>query len=295
MLHAVRKKPMKIKSSPADIVFDVFKIVILALFVIIIVFPMLNVLSLAVSNGVYNANITFFPRGWTFAPIKYVLTDSAFIRSFLNSLLLTVVVTLASNIFMSMAAYPLSKEDCPCKKGIMLFFVIVMLFSAGILPGYLLMRTLKLTNTIWSVVLVSITNVYNMLLFKTNFEGLPSEVEEAARIDGASSIQLFFRIVIPLSLPIFASCIFFTIVGTWNSYGGAVMYIDSAHANAQPLALYLYRLLTATDSSMDSWMITNKSNVQAATILVSLIPILLIYPYVIKYIKSGLTIGSVKG
>ena len=177
----------------------------------------------------------------------------------------------------------------------MMFFVIVMLFSAGILPGYLLMRALKLTNTIWSVVLVSITNVYNLLLFKTNFEGLPSEVEEAARIDGASSIQLFFRIVVPLSLPIFASCIFFTIVGTWNSYGGAVMYIDSAHAKAQPLALYLYRLLTSTDSSMDSWMITNKSNVQAATILISLIPILLIYPYVIKYIKSGLTIGSVKG
>ena len=115
MLHAVRKKPMRIKSSPGDIVFDVIKIAVLALFVIIIVFPMLNVLSLSVSNGVYNANITFFPRGWTFASLKYVLTDSAFIRSFLNSLMLTVVVTLASNIFMSMAAYPLSKEDCPCK------------------------------------------------------------------------------------------------------------------------------------------------------------------------------------
>lgn len=295
MVQTGIKKRSRIKSSPADIAFNVVKILILALFVVIIVFPMLNVLSLAVSNGVYNVNITFFPRGFTFAAIKYVLTDSAFIRAFLNSVMLTVIVTLASNIFMSMAAYPLSKPDCPCKKGLMLFFVIVMLFSAGILPGYLLMRSLKLTNTIWSVVLVSITNVYNMLLFKTNFEGLPEEVEEAARIDGASSLQLFFRIVVPLSLPIFASCIFFTVVGTWNGYGAAVMYIDSAHADAQPLALYLYRLLSSTDSSMDSWMITNRSNVQAATIVISLIPILLIYPYIIKYIKSGLTIGSVKG
>lgn len=293
-MDLTKQKPMRFKSSPSDIVFDVFKWVIIVISLLLVIFPILNVLSLAFSNGKFNSRVSIFPLGFTFASFGYVFRDISFLQALGNSVLATVLVTILSNVFMAMAAYPLSKADCPCKKGLTTFFIITMLFSAGIIPSYMLMLALGLTNTIWSVIIISINNVYNMLLFKANFLGIPSEIEEAAKIDGANSIQLFFIIIVPLCLPVFASCIFFTIVGTWNSYGGALMYIDSAHTSAQPLALYLFRMLTNTDASRDDWVITNKSNIEAATLIISVIPILLVYPYVIKYIKSGLTLGSVK-
>ena len=293
-MNETKQKPMRIKSTPADIVFDVIKWTVIIISLLLVIFPIFNVLSLSLSDGKFNSKVSIFPRGFTFASYVYVFKDISFLQAFGNSVLATVLVTILSNVFMAMAAYPLSKFDCPCKKGLTTFFIITMLFSAGIIPSYMLMLALGLTNTIWSVIIISINNVYNMLLFKSNFLGIPTEIEEAAKIDGANSIQLFFIIIIPLCLPVFASCIFFTIVGTWNSYGGALMYIDSAHTSAQPLALYLYRMLTNADASRDDWVITNKSNIEAATLIISVIPVLLVYPYVIKYIKSGLTIGSVK-
>ncbi|MDE5896373.1 MAG: carbohydrate ABC transporter permease [Clostridia bacterium] len=289
-----RRKSTRIKQTPADIVFDVIKYVILVVSLVLVILPMLNILALSFSNGVYNSKVSIIPLGINFKAYVYVLSESLFLQAFGNSVLATVLVTILSTVCMSMAAYPLSKIDCPFKKGITTFFIITMLFSAGIIPGYILMMVLGLTDTIWSIIIISINNVYNMLLFKSNFLGIPNEIEEAAKIDGASSIQLFFIIVIPLCLPVFASCAFFTIVGTWNSYGGALMYIQN-NRSAQPLALYLYKMLqTDAVSVTDPWRITNKSNIEAATLIISVIPVLLVYPYVIKYIKSGLTIGSVK-
>jgi putative aldouronate transport system permease protein len=196
---------------------------------------------------------------------------------------------------MALAAYPLSKADFPFKKPVLIFFIITMLFSSGIISIYLLMSSMHLTENIGGIIIISLSNVFNMLLFKTTFEGIPKELEESALIDGASSIQMFFRIIIPITLPTFASCCFFTLVGCINGYSGALLFIRTNH-EAKPMALIMYELLAvAGKTQTDSYLISNLFNIQSAGIILTVIPILVIYPYIIKYIKSGITLGSVKG
>lgn len=291
-----KHNPNKIRESKLDIALNITNIVCLILGVLIILFPLLNFFSLAFNEGEFNMDVVLFPVKPTFKSIIYVMGGemaASFWHSFLNSVIITVTVTVVSNLVEALAAYPLSKFDCPFRSGIMMYFVITMLFSAGVVPIYVLMYNLGLTETIWSVILVSISNVGNLLYFKTFFEGLPEDIEEAAKLDGANELQMFFRIVIPMSLPVIGSCCFFTIVGMWNSYGGAMLFIRQEHA--MPLAYFIYNLITDTQMvSVDGWVTLNQKNIQAAGMLVSIIPILCIYPYVIRYIKSGLTIGSVK-
>lgn len=286
---------MKIKSVRSDIAFDVIKWIALILCVIFVVFPILNVISLSIVDGVYNTQVVFFPvwEGLTLQQFEWVLTNANFLAALKNSILYTVVATIGSNVLMAMTAYPLSKEDCPFKGPVMIFFIITMLFSAGIVPTFVWLRTLNLYNNIWCLILLSLNNVFNMLLYKTNFEGIPSEIEEAAMIDGASSLTLFYRIVIPMTLPVIASCVFFMIVSTWNSYGSAILFISDT--DQMPLAQFLYRLVTATEQSQDNYLVLNSENINAATIIISVIPILCVYPFIMNYMKSGLTIGSVKG
>ena len=286
---------MKIKSVRSDIVFDVIKWIALILCVIFVVFPILNVISLSIVDGVYNTQVVFFPvwEGLTLQQFEWVLTNANFLAALKNSILYTVVATIGSNVLMAMTAYPLSKEDCPFKGPVMIFFIITMLFSAGIVPTFVWLRTLNLYNNIWCLILLSLNNVFNMLLYKTNFEGIPSEIEEAAMIDGASSLTLFYRIVIPMTLPVIASCVFFMIVSTWNSYGSAILFISDT--DQMPLAQFLYRLVTATEQSQDNYLVLNSENINAATIIISVIPILCVHPFIMNCMKSGLTIGSVKG
>lgn len=297
----IRKRKLRklIKKPTGDRVLSVVNICFLVFFCLLVIIPLLNLISFAFSSGARNSEVTFLPKGFTFDMFSYILKEKAFWRSLLNSIIITGLVTILSNLFMAMAAYPLSKPDFPFKKGILTFFVITMLFSAGIVPAVLLLRALGLYGTIWSVIIISINNVFNMLLYKSFFENLPKETIEAAEVDGASNFEMFIKIVVPMSLPIFASCCFFSIVGTWNSYSGALMFIGTSADKEQywPLSLYIYNLLNYSPSSQGStstFMMINYSNLQSASIIISVIPILCIYPFVIKYIKSGITIGSEK-
>ena len=295
----VKKRHLRklIKKPTSDRVLNGINLILLALFCLLVIIPLLNLLSFAFSTGSRNSEVTFLPKGFTFDMFNYVIHDSTFWRSLGNSVIITVFVTIFSNLFMAMAAYPLSKPDFPFKRTIMVFFIITMLFSAGIVPTVLLLRALGIYGTIWSVMLLSINNVYNMLLYKSFFEGLPKETLEAAEVDGVSNFQMFLRIVLPMSLPVFASCAFFSIVGTWNSYSGALMFIGTTSDKEAywPLALYIYNLLQVDPSSdPTSFLNMNLTNVQSASIVISVIPILVIYPFVIRYIKSGITLGSEK-
>lgn len=294
--HKKRLKKL-IKKPTGDRVLSGINIALLIFFCLLIIVPLLNLIAFAFSSGTMNSQVTFLPVGFTLDMFSYVMNDSSFWRSLLNSVIITFVVTILSNLFMAMAAYPLSKPDFPFKKAILVFFIITMLFSAGIVPSVLLLRALGLYGTIWSVIVISINNVFNMLLYKSFFEGLPKETIEAAEVDGVSNIQMFIKIVLPMSLPVFASCAFFTIVGTWNSYSGALMFIGTTTDKEQfwPLALYIYDLLQqASPTDPNNFLNMNMSNVQSASIIISVIPILVIYPFVIRYIKSGITLGSEK-
>ena len=294
-----KKNPNKIKETLADRIIHGVSVTLLIIFVILIVFPLLNYFSLAFNNYAFNDKVILWPAKLDLAPLKYVFSANSkdFWRAFLNSVIITLIVTIVSNLVEAMAAYPLSKKNCPFRSGILMFFIITMLFSAGVVPIYLLMRSFKLLNTIWDIILISISNVTNLLFFKTFFENVPSEIQEAAIIDGATPLQMFFRIIVPMALPVFGSCCFFTIVGMWNGYGAALIFINSEATEAMPLAYYLYISLTNGQAATmyDDFLRNYLPNIQAASMLISIIPILIIYPYVIKYIKSGATLGSVKG
>lgn len=291
-LRKIIKKPVSEK------IFLVFVYTFLILASLLIIIPIMNLIAFAFSNENANAFVTFLPQQPTFTYFKYVLTkDPLFWSSLRNSLIMTLIITITSNVLMAMAAYPLSKDDLPFKKGVLTFFVITMLFGAGIVPTLFMLQFLGLEGPtgMWGIIIMSINNVFNMLLYKSFFEGLPRETIEAAQVDGVSNIQLFFRIVVPMALPVFASCCFFTIVGTWNSYSGALMFITHVYEDQWPLAYYIYDLLQTKNNLSAGFINTNNIiNISSAAIIISVIPILLIYPFIIKYIKSGITLGSEK-
>lgn len=301
-------KKNKMKLSFSDRLFNTLNGVFMVLLVILIVVPLLYLIANAFSDGAAKHAVIFIPKivdesgniktGMTLRYFQYIIfeyDDGIFINSLKNTAIITVVVTLGSNILMALAAYPLSKPDCPYKKPLMIFFIITMLFSAGVLPIYLLMSSMHLTESIGGIILISLSNVFNLLLFKTTFEGIPKELEESASIDGANSFQLFFKIILPMTLPTFASCCFFTLVGCINGYSSALLFIRTNHY-AKPMALIMYELLAVASSDhADQFMTTNYFSIQSAGIILSVIPILLIYPYIVKYIKTGITLGSVKG
>lgn len=303
------KKMNTVKAPRADKIFNGINGVVMVVLILLVVIPLLYLLASAFSDGDAQTKVVFLPKvvdettgnirtGITFDHFKYILFDyqeGIFINSFKNTAVITLIVTLGSNVLMALAAYPLSKADFPFKKPVLIFFIITMLFSSGIVPIYLLMSSVNLTENIWGIIIISLSNVFNMLLFKTTFEGIPKELEESALIDGANSMQLFFRIIIPITLPTFASCCFFTLVGCINGYSGALLFIRRTH-EAKPMALIMYELLAvAGKTQTDSYLISNLFNIQSAGIILTVIPILVIYPYIIKYIKSGITLGSVKG
>ena len=294
-----KKNPNKIRESKLDTVLGILNVVVLLLGVALICFPLLNYFSLAFNNGNFNLNVVIFPVKPTFKAVSYVLFEDGakqFWTSFGNSVIITLTVTIGSNLMMALAAYPLSKKDFPFKGGILIFFVITMLFSSGIIPIYLLMNKLHLLNTIFSVILISLSNVTHMLYFKTFFEGISSDIEEAAKLDGANNLQLFFLIIVPMSLPIIGTCCFFTIVGCWNGYGSALLFISNSSKKAFPLAYYLYLMLTESEvTKSDAWLLANTKNVEAAAMLASIIPIICMYPFIVRYIRGGLQLGSVKG
>lgn len=293
------RHPNRIRESRTDICLNILNLTMLFAGLVIICVPLLNYFSLAFNDGNFNTHVVIFPVRPTLKAMQYVLAGAdaeGFWRAFLNSVIITGTVTVGSNLMMALAAYPLSKRDCPLRGGILMYFVITMLFSAGIVPIYLLMRMLNLLDNILSIILISLSNVANMLYFKTFFEGISTDIEEAAKLDGASDLQLFFLIVVPMSLPIIGTCCFFTIVGTWNSYGTALLFIRSGAGRAQPLAYYLYLMLNSTTyDKNDTWLGSNLPNREAAAMFASIIPIILMYPFVVKYIKGGLQLGSVKG
>ncbi len=284
------------KTLQRDKVFDFLSVGFLLFFALIIVIPILNLVARAFSDGRFNSIVTFVPVGFTFYSFKYILTSQPFWTAAGNSLLYVAIVTIFSNLFAALAGYVLSKPDFPLRKTFLIIFIITMLFSPGIIPSFLMMNGLKLLDTSWSYILISLSNVFNMLLFKTAFEGIPHEIEESAEMDGCSPIRMFFQVVLPLTVPTFASCAFFSIVGAWNGYGAALMFVSSSHEGAMPLALYIYYLLEqlSSSNSLSPDAAIYVENIKAASIIITVLPILAIYPYIIKYIKSGITIGSVK-
>lgn len=253
--------------------------------------------SFSGSSAVSTGRVAFWPVDWTLNTYRYVLSDGYFWRSFENTVTITLGGTLIALVITAMAAYPLSKPAFRGRKLILLLYVFSMLFYGGMVSIYILMRSLNLTNTLWSQIIPLALSQYNLFIMKTFFEGLPEAIEESARIDGAGPVRTLVSIVLPLSLPSLATIGLFYAVAYWNAYYHAMIFVT--RPDVKPLQLYLYELITNVQNMHDLDPVLaaglSSSGMQAAAIVVSSVPILLVYPFVQRYFVHGLTVGSVKG
>ena len=290
MDNKVKVKKNKIRENT---LFNVINVALLVVISFICFMPFLNVVSSALSTAGFDINFT--PKGTTLFNFKYVFTDPGFWRAMGVSFFVVVVGTALSVMVMFSAAYALSKKDFPCRRGLMVFFIITMIFSGGMVPNYIVVRALGLTGSPWALILPSVVQVYNLILIRSYLESLPAELEESAGIDGANSLQTMFRILLPVSMPCVASVSLFTAVTFWNNYTSALLYLGTSE-KWYPLSLYILNYIQTPPDVLDTSMhVIQKANIESAMIVVSIIPILLVYPFVLKFFTKGVTVGAVKG
>lgn len=287
-----------IKSKSAKVGDWIF--VLICIFVsAICLLPMLNLLarSLSGSDFLIRREVYLWPKGLNFEAYTTVLSDMKYIRSFIFTAILTVVCTIFSLIMTTLCAYPLIFENLKGRNVINIFITITMFFNAGTIPNYLLMKALGLINNPLVLVIPYCMSVYNMIIMRSFFYGIPDSLRESAEIDGASFFKIMTSIYIPLSKPVFATLALFYAVGRWNGYSDALMFINDS--NYYPLQLLLYNILNninqvevATQEGFSAPGLSE--SLKAAIVMFSTVPILLIYPGLQKYFIHGVTMGAVK-
>lgn len=285
------------RDSTGDRIFYAVNYVLLTIVGLITLLPFLHVVSKSLSESkfVIAGSVSLWPRGLTLDAYRFAFTNTPVFTAFQNTLLITVAGTVLSLIVESAAAYPLSIVSLRGRKAFMYYFVFTMLFSSGLIPGFLLMRTLGLLNNLWSMILPHLLSVFNLILLKNYYEGLPDSIRESAAIDGANNLAVWSRVILPMSTPILATVALFSAVGFWNSYFNAMLYLsDPKKITLQLFLVNLVRQADLTDS-ITSEIIVPSETVRAASVIIGVTPILLVYPFVQRYFVTGITLGSVKG
>jgi len=286
---------------------EVFKYAVMLAFALLTLLPFINLIAKSFSGEapVMAGRVTFWPLSPTLQTYRWVLKGKTFLNALNVSLAVTLAGALAAVVITAMTAYPLSRSGFRGRRGFLYLWVFIMLFNGGIVPNYMLYKSIGLMDTLAALALPGLISVYNMLLIKNYFETLPDSLEEAARIDGASNLRALFQIILPVSLPMMATITLFYAVGYWNDFFTARMYISSV--DKRPLQLYLYDLINSAlqiqnfgsdgntgSFSADELMNLTPETVRAAAITLSTIPILMTYPFLQKYFIKGIVIGSVK-
>ena len=287
------------REKGGDRVFSLLVHVSLAFLAVITVYPFLNIIAQAFSGYLPNikGKVFLIPSEFQTGTFRRVVLSSRYLSSVWISLRVTLIGTVLSVVLTSLAAYPLSRRRLAGRSLISAAYVFTMMFSGGIVPSYILMRSLKLINNIWVMILPAALSVYNMLVLKSNFESIPVSLEESAQMDGASDFRTFLQIMVPISLPTYAAITLFISVGYWNSYQSAVLYITKTHL--KPLQMYLVDVINyASDPlrNLDSTMmeVDSPKGVQSCAILAATVPVLLVYPFFQRYFVKGIMIGSIK-
>lgn len=291
-----------IKRSKSEKTFTVFNYVFFTLLCIVMLYPFWHVVMMSFSSveATAKGGVFLWPKGFNLDTYSKVFHDPSIWTGYYTTIMVTVISTIMGTMFTAMTAYPLSKKDLPFGKIMSLLVLFTMLFSGGMIPGYLLMKDLNLIDNRWSLILPGLVSAYNVIIMKSNFQTIPESLEESARLDGANDVTIFWKIIMPLSKATVATIALFTAVGYWNDYFSSVLYINSKDKWA--LQAVLRYMLTNTNQAMQSAgvTVTASTNVTAATIkaasvVVATVPILCVYPFVQKYFVKGVMIGGVKG
>lgn len=298
------KRKNKIGLCRSDRIMRDVVMVLMVLLVIVILYPLIYVLSSSFSSGtaVTTGKVLLWPVDFSTTGYQLVFDYKSVWTGYLNTIIYTVVATVVNMILTTLAAYPLSRRNFYGRGVFMTLFLIPMFFSGGLIPNYILMTKLHLTNTRWSVILSGAISIYNLIIMRTFFQNsIPNELLEAAKIDGITDIGYLFKIVIPLSKSIFAVITLYYAVAHWNSYFDALMYLRDR--DLFPLQLVLRDILSAAtvdltqvrDAVVLAKLIGAADVMKYALIVISTVPILVAYPFVQKFFKKGVMIGSVKG
>lgn len=293
------------RKSSSDRVFDIFNVALMCLIILIVAYPLYYVLIASISDPyeVYAGKTFFLPSKITFEGYARVFQESSISRGYLNSIYYTVLGTLVTVAMTITVGYCMSKKDLPFRRGIMLFFVFTMYVNGGLIPTYLTVSRLGLTNSVWALILPGGVSVYNVIVTRTFFEtSVPGEIYEAASIDGSGNLRTYLKIALPLAKPIIAVMVIFTMVGYWNDWYQALIYMDEKAR--YPLQLALRQILIQSEAmtqamgNMDGgYAQANKIKelIKFASIVVGSVPMLIAYPFVQKYFEKGFTAGAVKG
>lgn len=274
--------------------------VVLTLVVLVTLYPFVNIIARSFSGErqIRAGEVTLWPKGFNLTTYEIVFQDSMFWRNYGNTVLYTVVSTVVAMVLTTCYAYVLSKKQLKGRTALVGIAVFTMFFTGGLIPNYLLITSLGLKNSVWAIALPNAISVFNLLVMKAFFEGLPTELEEAAQVDGLSTYGILFRIVLPLSKAVVATMVLFYAVSFWNSWFSAFLYMD--RTDLMPVTVYLRNLIQGATGGGNAGAGTEQlsqvgANIQAVTIVLTALPILCVYPFVQRYFVSGVTLGAVKG
>jgi putative aldouronate transport system permease protein len=282
--------------SMGDKVFDVGVYVILALVGLAALFPMLYVISVSLTpfgEVLRNGGYVIIPQSITFDAYRQFLTKPEIPRAFGVTTFITVVGTLINLLLTTLMAYPLSKKNLPGRRWLLLLVVWTLLFNGGIIPTYLVVKSVGLLDTVWAMILPSAIWSTNVLIMKSFFESLPEEVFESARLDGASEFRIVWQIVLPLSTPVMLTIGLFYAVSHWNEFFQALLYITDH--TLQPLQIVVRNLLRQSQSVENPESLVPTTTLQMAAVVIATLPVIIVYPFIQKHFTKGALLGSLKG
>ncbi|WP_433496369.1 carbohydrate ABC transporter permease [Sphaerimonospora sp. CA-214678] len=279
--------------------FRVINTIVLTGVLLVTLYPFVNIVARSFSDefAIRAGKVNLFPVGFTFRTYEFVASDPTFWTNYRNTVVYTVVATAIAMFMTTCYAYVLSKSHLKGRKILIGIAVFTMFFSGGLIPNYILISSLGFTDSIWSIVLPNAISVFNLLVMKAFFEGMPTDLEEAAAIDGMNTYGILLRIVLPLSKAVLATMVLFYAVSFWNSWFAAFLYMSQS--DLFPVTVYLRNLIagatTGTSVGADATDLTVATNIKSVTMVLTVIPILVVYPFVQRYFVKGVMLGAVKG
>lgn len=297
-----RKKWHMIRSTLGDKLFYFFVFLFLGLLLLIVLYPIYFIIIASISDpdAVLGGRVVLYPVDITFSGFEKILERTDVWTGYLNTIIYTLITVVLSLAVTIPAGWALSRKKLPGKKFWMVYFIIPMFFGGGLIPFYNVMSELHLINSIWSIILPSILSVWNLFMTKTFFESsIPDSLLEAAKIDGAGPYRTFFVIILPLAKAIIAVMALYYAVGQWNSYFNAMIFLQNEEL--YPLQLVLKEILIASESTvggsgetiLEQYRLANQ--LKYVSVIVSSLPVIVLYPFVQKHFEQGVMIGSLKG
>ncbi|ANY76321.1 sugar ABC transporter permease [Paenibacillus ihbetae] len=293
-----------VKESAGDRLFDIINYILLAIVLTIVLYPLIFVAVASISNpaAVVKGEVWLLPKEINFTGYEKVFANKEILNGYMNTILYTVAGTIVNVGMTILAAYPLSRKDFRGRNIFTALFVFTMFFSGGLIPTYLIVKDLGMTNTMWALIIPNAVAVWNIIIMRTFFQqSIPFEIQESAQMDGCGNLKILLKIILPLSMPILAVMTLFYSVAHWNSFFSALIYLTER--DKYPLQLFLREILI--QSNMQDMIQTSEESlaktimeaesIKYALVIVANLPILMLYPFLQRYFVKGMVIGAIKG